>query len=46
MIFLRMAWRNAWRNPRRTGIVVTAVAIGIAGTLLTMAVNLKNLLPW
>ncbi|MGH0031312.1 MAG: ABC transporter permease [Myxococcota bacterium] len=36
---LRLAWRNAWRHPRRTGNVVAAVAIGIAGTLLTMAVN-------
>lgn len=39
MLVLRLAWRNAWRNARRTGIVVTAVAVGIAGTLLTMAVN-------
>ncbi len=39
MLVLRLAWRNAWRHPRRTGIVITAVAVGIAGTLLTMAVN-------
>lgn len=39
MLVLRLAWRNAWRHPRRTGILITAVAVGIAGTLLTMAVN-------
>ncbi len=38
-LVLRLAWRNAWRHPRRTGILITAVAVGIAGTLLTMAVN-------
>ena len=39
MLTLRMAWRNAWRSRRRTGIVVSAVAVGISGTLLSMAVN-------
>lgn len=38
-MILRMAWRNTWRNRRRTGIVVTAVSVGIAGTLLSVAVN-------
>jgi putative ABC transport system permease protein len=39
MLVPRLAWRNAWRQRRRTAIVVSAVAVGIAGTLLSMAIN-------
>jgi len=36
---LRLAWRGALRNPRRTAVVVTAVAVGIWGSLVSMALN-------
>ena len=36
---LRMAWRNVWRNPRRAGIVISAVAIGIGSCLFSMSLS-------
>ncbi|MFP8878020.1 MAG: FtsX-like permease family protein [Myxococcota bacterium] len=39
MMSLRMAWRNVWRNPRRSAVVVTAVAVGIGGALIAMSFN-------
>jgi ABC-type lipoprotein release transport system permease subunit len=35
----RMALRNVGRHGRRTGIVLTAVAVGLGGILATMSVN-------
>lgn len=35
----RMAWRNVGRNPRRTLIVGSAIAIGLGATIVAMAVN-------
>ncbi|MCP4039420.1 MAG: ABC transporter permease [bacterium] len=39
-MLLRMAWRNLWRNPRRTAVALTAISVGIAGCVLSMAINL------
>jgi putative ABC transport system permease protein len=35
----RLALRNVSRNLRRTAIVAAAIAVGVGGTLLTMALN-------
>ncbi len=35
----RLAWRNVGRSGRRTAIVLVAIAVGLGGALLTMAVN-------
>ncbi|MDY0040580.1 MAG: ABC transporter permease, partial [Desulforhabdus sp.] len=28
-MYLQLGWRNIWRNPRRTTVIVTAVVIGV-----------------
>ena len=33
MMVLRLAWRNLWRNPRRTLVILTAVAVGVFGMI-------------
>jgi len=34
MILLSLAWRNLWRNTRRSVIVLTSVAIGVVATVI------------
>jgi ABC-type lipoprotein release transport system permease subunit len=34
---LKMAWLNLWRNPRRTAILLCAMAAGLVGILFSMA---------
>ncbi len=34
--FVRIAWRNMWRNPRRSGLVVAAMAVGLWGLIFSL----------
>ncbi len=34
-ILLKIAWRNIWRNPRRTWVLISSIAMGILGYLGT-----------
>lgn len=36
-MFYQLAWRNIWRNPRRTLIILTAIVIGIASMIVLAA---------
>ncbi len=36
-IYIVMCWRNLWRNPRRSLVVVSAIAVGIFSMLISMS---------
>jgi len=36
-MYLQLAWRNIWRNPRRTLVILTAIVIGIWSMILISA---------
>ena len=40
---LMMAWRNIWRNPRRTLVILTAVVIGVWSMVFLAALMRGNL---
>jgi putative ABC transport system permease protein len=37
MMLMRLAWRNVWRHPGRSGIIIAAVAIGLFASAFLMA---------
>lgn len=39
---VQLAWRNIWRNPRRTGVILTAIIIGV-WTMLVMAALMRGI---
>lgn len=36
-MFIQLAWRNLWRNPRRTLVILMAVTIGVWSMILSSA---------
>jgi len=38
-IYVKMGWRNLWLHPLRTGLTVTALALGIAALAFLAAMN-------
>lgn len=37
MMFFRLSWRNVWRNPRRTVVILMAVTIGVWSMIISSA---------
>ena len=46
MTTLRIAWRNLWRNPRRTGLTAAATVFAIALTLWSLALAAGSHTRW
>jgi len=38
-ITTKISWRNIWRNPRRTWVLVSSIAVGVFGFLVAAAFN-------
>lgn len=38
-MFFSLAWKNLWRNRTRSLIIMTAIALGLSGGLISSAVN-------
>lgn len=36
-LLIRIAWRNLWRNPRRSAILISAIVVCIAALLITLS---------
>jgi ABC-type lipoprotein release transport system permease subunit len=34
MVFLKIAWRNIWRNPRRSWVLMSAIGVGVFSFVL------------
>ncbi len=39
LVYLQLGWRNLWLYPMRTGLTITALALGIAALTFLSAMN-------
>ena len=42
-MLLALAWKNIWRNKKRSGIIVAAITFGLWGGLFSSAIVLDKL---
>ena len=35
---IKLAWRNIWRNKRRSGVILTAIVVGLLGMVFMIAI--------